>query len=73
MMNLLMTIHVELFNGQQLHLDIIPCRFSKEAYENENLHISPIIKAYLDSPFNDVEMVNRETERYLVKLDGEIK
>jgi len=66
-------IHVESFNGQQLHLDIIPCRFSKEAYENENIHISPIIKAYLDSPFNDVEMVNRETERYMVKLDEERK
>ena len=64
-------IQVESFNGQQMHLDIIPCRFSKEAYENENLHVSPIISAFLDSPFNDVEMINRETERFLVKMEEE--
>ena len=66
-------IHVESFNGKQLHIDIIPCRHTKEAYNDELIHISPIIQAFLDSPFNDTEMINRETERFLVKLDEEQK
>jgi len=66
-------IHLESFNGTQLHLDLIQYRNSKEAYENDNIHISPITEAFLKSPFNDVEMISRETERFLVKLDEENK
>ena len=64
-------IHVESFNGIKLQLDIIQCRYSKEEFESENIHISPIHQAFLDSPFNDIDMINRETERYFVKLDEE--
>lgn len=66
-------LHIESFNGSTLNLDIIEYRGTKKEYEDGQIHISPIIQAFLDSPFNDVEMINRETERYMVKLDEERK
>ena len=64
-------LYVESFNGKTMNLDIIEYKNSKEEYEKNNIHISPIIKSFIESPFCDPEMINRETERYLVKLDEE--
>ena len=64
-------LHVESFNGKTMNLDIIEYKNSKEEYEKNNIHISPIIKSFIESPFCDPEMISRETERYLVKLDEE--
>lgn len=66
-------LHVESFNGQTINLDIIEFKETEEAYKAAQIHISPIIQAFLDSPFNDVELINRETERYIVKLEEETK
>ena len=64
-------LHVESFDGKTMNLDIIDYRNSKEEYEKDSLLITPIVSSFLDSPFCDPEMVNRETQRYLVKLDEE--
>ena len=64
-------LHVESFDGKTMNLDIIEYRNSKEEYEKDNLLITPIVSSFLDSPFCDPEMINRETQRYLVKLDEE--
>lgn len=64
-------LHVESFNGKTMNLDVIEYKNSKEEYEKNNIHISPIIKSFIESPFCDPEMISRETERYLVKLDEE--
>ena len=64
-------LHVESFNGETMNLDIIEYRNSKEEYEKNNILITPIVSSFLDSPFCDPEMINRETQRYLVKLDEE--
>lgn len=65
-------IHVESFNGTQVFADVVQFRKSKEEYEADNLLITPVIKAFLESPFSDSAMIDRETERYMVKVDNEV-
>lgn len=64
-------LHVESFNGKTMNLDIIDYRNSKEEYEKDDLLITPLISSFLDSPFCSPGMIDRETERYLVKLAEE--
>ena len=65
-------VHVESFNGTQVFADVIQFRKSKEEYEADNLMITPIIKSFLESPFCDPAMIDRETERYMLKVDDEV-
>ena len=64
-------IFVESFDGLNNNFDRIPFRESKEEYDEFGHIQTPVVRAFLESPFNDVNMITRETTRYAEKLDAE--
>ena len=64
-------IFVESFDGKTNNFDTIEFRPDKESYEADKIFVSPLIQSFIDSPFCDVAMVDRETQRYMAKVDAE--
>ena len=64
-------IFVESFDGQYNRFNQIPFRSTAEEYDAVGYPISILIKSFLESPFNDIEMITRETNRFRNKLDEE--
>ncbi len=64
-------IFVESFDGVYNKFDQIPFRATAEEYDAVGYPISILIKSFLESPFNDIEMITRETNRFRNKLDEE--
>ena len=44
-----------------------------EDYDKAGTPVSILIKSFLESPFNDIEMITRETTRYANKIEAEQK
>ena len=64
-------IFVESFDGTHNRFDQIPFRSTAEEYDSVGIPVSILIKSFLESPFNDIEMITRETNRFRSKLDEE--
>ena len=64
-------ISVENFDGTTHKVDVIQFRPDKESYEADKILITPIVKAFIESPFCDASMIDRETQRYMAKIDEE--
>lgn len=64
-------IYVESFNGVTENGDVIEFRPDRETYEKDDILISPIMEAFIKSPFCDADMIDRETERFMTKVDEE--
>ena len=66
-------LFVESFDGRINNLDLIPYKPTKEDYDKAGTPVSILIKSFLESPFNDIEMITRETTRYANKIEAEQK
>ena len=60
-------LQLEIFNGKEIEFHVIFFKTPDEI--DDDYKKAPLHKAFLESPFNDISIIDRETTRYLNAID----
>ena len=62
-------VQLEVFTGKKIEMHVIHYRTEDEIKNDSTILEAPLYKAFHESPFNDVSIIDRETGRYLDAMD----
>ena len=62
-------VQLEVFTGEKIEMHVIHYRTEDEIKNDSTILEAPLYKAFHESPFNDVSIIDRETGRYLDAMD----